>query len=71
MIAIAMMPFVIKMSGFIYLVGSSILNLIFLYLAVKLYITQDRQVAMRTFHYSILYLMLIFVVLLVDHYFYV
>ncbi len=70
MILIAIMPFVIKMSGYIYLLGSSVLNIIFLYLAIKLYLTQDRQIAMRTFHYSILYLMLIFIVLLVDHYFY-
>lgn len=70
MILITLMPFVIKMSGYIYLVGSSILNLIFLYLTIKLHRTQDRQIAMRTFHYSILYLMLVFIALLVDHYFY-
>lgn len=69
MILVAVMPFVIKMSGFIYLCSSMVFNVVFLYLAIKLHKTQDRQIAMQTFHYSILYLMLIFILLLIDHYF--
>jgi heme o synthase len=63
------LPYLVGMSHLIYLVSSSILGLIFLYYAIKLMMTEERKVAMDTFKYSITYLMVLFVVLLVDHYF--
>ncbi len=66
--AISLLPFVVAMSGLIYLIGAVILGLRFLYWAIKLKNSDDPKVAMKTFRYSIVYLMLLFVVLLVDHF---
>ena len=60
------LPFFTGMSHLIYLLTSTILGLIFLYYALKLLRTEERRVAMDTFKYSIYYLMLLFIALLVD-----
>ncbi len=62
-----MLPYVVGMSGFIYLVGVTLLNMRFLYWAWKLYRGAYQQ-AMKTFWFSIIYLMVLFALLLVDHY---
>lgn len=64
-----LLPYLTRMSGLVYAVSSSILGLIFLAYAVKLKLSDERKIAMDTFRYSINYLMLMFVALLVDHYF--
>ncbi|MGX5175244.1 heme o synthase [Aliikangiella sp. IMCC44653] len=64
----AALPYLVGMSGIIYLVGSTLLGLIFLYYAIKLMRTEERKVAMDTFRYSIYYLMILFVLLIVDRY---
>jgi protoheme IX farnesyltransferase len=66
---ICLMPYLVGMSGVIYLVGATVLNLIFLFYAWKLKYASNENTAMQTFKFSILHLMLLFVVLLVDHYF--
>ena len=68
LLLVSIFPFVIGMSGLFYLVGALILGLRFLFWAHKLYRTERAVVAMQTFKFSIIYLMLLFVVLLVDHY---
>jgi heme o synthase len=68
---VSLLPYVIEMSGLIYLIGALLLNAGFLYYAVRLYKTHDNRIAMQTFWYSIFYLMVLFVILLVDHYFYI
>ncbi|PCI72169.1 MAG: protoheme IX farnesyltransferase [Gammaproteobacteria bacterium] len=65
-----LLPYLVHMSGLIYLVSSTILGLIFLVYAIRLKLSDDRQLAMDTFKYSIQYLLLIFVALLVDHYYF-
>lgn len=65
---VCLLPYLIGMSGLIYLVGSTLLNAIFLYYAWKLKFTATEQTAMQTFKFSIIHLMVLFVVLLVDHY---
>jgi protoheme IX farnesyltransferase len=65
---VCLLPYIIGMSGIIYLVGSSILNGGFLYYALKLKFASDADTAMKTFRFSIIHLMVLFVVLLVDHY---
>ncbi len=65
-----MLPYLTGMSGLIYLVGSLILGFIFLYRAWELKFHPKANSAMKTFGYSIVYLMVLFAVLLVDHYFY-
>lgn len=66
--AVTLLPFSIGMSGWIYLLGSFILNGIFLTYAVALLMTDRKDLPMKTFRYSIIYLMILFIVLLADHY---
>lgn len=68
MIAVTLMPFATRMSGEIYLFGVIILNAIFLYYAIKMQSGKDDSIPIKTFAYSIIYLMLLFALLLVDHY---
>lgn len=65
---VSLLPFVVGMSGIIYLIGAVILNSIFLYWAIKLKYRPAKLDAMKTFRFSIWYLMILFVALLVDHY---
>ncbi|MEM7406078.1 MAG: heme o synthase [Pseudomonadota bacterium] len=65
---VAMLPFVTHMSGIIYLAGALPLNVAFLWHAWTLHNRNDPRQPMRTFSYSIWYLMGIFVALLADHY---
>jgi len=68
MCVITVFPFFTGMSGWLYLVTVSILNVIFLYYAISLQITKSNTKAMNTFVYSIIYLMVLFAVLLIDRY---
>ena len=70
LLLVSLMPWMTGMSGMIYLVGSTALGLRFLYWAVALLRESRPHAAIKTFHYSITYLMLLFVVLLADHYLY-
>jgi protoheme IX farnesyltransferase len=65
---VCLLPYLIGMTGLIYLIGSTLLNAGFLYYAWKLKFTSTEQTAMQTFKFSIIHLMVLFVVLLVDHY---
>lgn len=68
LIVVCLMPYLIGMSGWIYLLASSLLNAAFLYYALKLKFAPEDNTAMQTFKYSILHLMLLFIALLTDHY---
>lgn len=69
LIVISVMPFVTRMSGVFYLGGALALGAGFLYYAIALRKTDENsKVPMKTFGYSIFYLMGIFAFLLVDHY---
>lgn len=68
---VTILPYLTQMSGLIYLVITLILDAIFLYYAIKIYLDYTDQIAKDTFRYSILYLTILFAVLLVDHYFYI
>jgi protoheme IX farnesyltransferase len=65
---VTLLPFSYGMSGLLYLVGAVLLNLGFMFYAVKLYRSEENGIPMRTFGYSIIYLMLLFALLLIDHY---
>lgn len=67
--AVTMLPFVVDMSGLIYLIGAILLDAGFLYWAIKLKFSDDLKIGLKTFNYSIIYLGLLFLVLLIDHYF--
>jgi protoheme IX farnesyltransferase len=66
---VTLIPFVMGMSGLIYLLGAVLLGAGFLYYAVKLYRGYSDALARSTFKFSVNYLMILFAVLLVDHYF--
>jgi protoheme IX farnesyltransferase len=68
LLVVSVLPFIIGMSGLIYLVGALGLGARFLFWAHKLYRSERPLVAMQTFKFSIIYLMLLFVFLLIDHY---
>ena len=53
-----------------FLVLGFALGAVFLYYAVRIYRDYSDRLAQTTFRYSILYLMLLFAALLIDHYFY-
>jgi protoheme IX farnesyltransferase len=66
---VSLFPYLTRMSGLIYLIAAVVLGAGFLYFAVRLKRAPDNKLAMKTFAYSLLYLMGIFSALLVDHYF--
>ena len=63
-----LLPFAIGMFGLLYLAGAVALGAVFLYWAVVLLRNRNPRAPMEMFRYSILYLMLLFIVMLVDHY---
>ncbi|MCU7553542.1 heme o synthase [Alteromonas sp. ASW11-19] len=65
---VCLLPYLVGMSNLIYLIGSLLLNAGFLAYTWKLKFAATDKTAMQTFKYSILHLMILFVVLLVDHY---
>jgi protoheme IX farnesyltransferase len=66
--ACSLLPFVVRMSGAIYLAAAVILGSIFLRYAVRIYRDYSDALARRTFRYSITYLASLFAALLADHY---
>ena len=67
MFLITLMPFATHMSGIIYLVGAIVLGIIFLYWSVEIMRGRNENAPMKTFKYSITYLLVLFIVMLVDH----
>lgn len=68
LIAVTLLPYATRMLNWIYLLGAVILGLGFLFYAIKLAVSKDKNAGMDAFKYSIVYLMVLFVVMLVDHY---
>ena len=66
--AVSLMPFAVRMSGWIYLVAAVALGAVFIGYAVQLYRLYSDALARRTFRYSIVYLAALFSALLIDHY---
>ena len=65
---VSILPYIVLMSGGIYLISAVILSSMFMYYSIKLYFSSDDEIAMKTFNFSIYYIFLIFVALLCDHY---
>jgi protoheme IX farnesyltransferase len=68
LLAGTLLPFVYHMSGWIYLVSALVLGLWFVAYAFRLWRQYSDELARQTFKFSIIYLMLLFAALLVDHY---
>lgn len=62
-----LLPYATGLSGIFYLIATLFLDAGFLYFAIRLYFSDSPRVAMQTFRYSIVYLLLLFLVLLIDH----
>ena len=67
----SLFPYIVLMSGTIYLTSAIILSSLFLFYSIRLYLSDDDKYAMQTFWYSIYYIFLIFIALIVDHFIYI
>ena len=68
LICVSSLPYFTRMSGLLYFIGATIINAIFLFHAVRLYYTENKDHAFATFKYSIYYLGILFLLLLIDHF---
>jgi protoheme IX farnesyltransferase len=68
LLACSLLPFVVRLSGLIYLLAAVVLGGIFLWYAIRIYTDYSDALARRTFRFSISYLAALFAALLVDHY---
>ena len=68
LLIVSLLPYLTGMAGVLYLFGAVLLGAGFIYYAIQLKYGHDESVAMKTFAYSISYLMALFSFLLVDHY---
>ncbi|HEY5799263.1 MAG TPA: heme o synthase [Burkholderiaceae bacterium] len=66
--ATSLLPYAVRMSGIIYAVAAVLLDAVFLWYAWQVYRRYTDLIARKMFTYSIVYLMLLFAALLVDHY---
>jgi protoheme IX farnesyltransferase len=66
--AVSLLPYVVRMSGPLYLAAACVLGGIFVAYALGIYFRYSDALARRTFRYSIAYLAFLFAALLVDHY---
>ncbi len=65
---VTLLPYLTGMSGLVYLITAVILSSSFIYFAILMMQNKDDKTAMKTFVFSIIYLMILFAGLLVDHY---
>ena len=63
----SLMPFAIRMSGWLYLAAALVLGGVFIVYAVRIHLAYSDSLARRTFRYSIVYLAALFAALLIDH----
>lgn len=68
LLAVSVLPFATGMMHYLYLAGALTLGAVFLYYAIAMLVSKKPGLGMATFKYSIVYLMLLFIVMLADHY---
>jgi protoheme IX farnesyltransferase len=68
LVIVTTLPYLTHMSGIVYLAGVSVLNIGFMWYALRMMTSKDIMLPMYTFAFSITYLMVLFIFLLVDHY---
>lgn len=68
LVLVSLLPYIVLMSGNIYLFSALGLGLFYLYSSIKMYLTDDEEYPMTSFKYSIYYIFLIFFALLLDHF---
>jgi protoheme IX farnesyltransferase len=65
---VSLLPYLVGMSNWLYLIGACALNLMFFGYAWQLKFHAKEDTAMATFKFSIVHLMVLFIILLADHY---
>ena len=65
---VSLLPYAIRMSGWLYLAAAVALGLVYIGYAVRIVTAYSDALARRCFRYSIVYLAALFAALLVDHY---
>jgi len=65
---VSLLPYVIRMSGMVYIAAALVLGGIYISYALRIYLAYSDRVARQAFRYSIIYLAALFAALLVDHY---
>ena len=69
LLLVTLLPYLTGMSGVIYLISAASLGALFLGYSIKIFLEPDNpKIAFKTFKYSVNYLMVLFVALLIDHY---
>jgi protoheme IX farnesyltransferase len=68
LVATTLLPFAIRMSGWLYLVAALVLGAWFLWHAWRIWKHYSDALARQTFRFSIVYLAALFAALLIDHY---
>ena len=68
LIPVTVLPWLVGMSGWLYLLGALVLGAGFLYWSIMLKVSDKADLGMATFKYSIVYLLALFAIMLVDHY---
>jgi len=69
LLLVTLLPYLTGMSGVIYLISAATLGVLFLGYSIKIFLEPDNpKIAFKTFKYSVNYLMVLFVALLIDHY---
>jgi protoheme IX farnesyltransferase len=68
LVVVSIFPYLIQMSGLLYLVAALILGVMFLFHVWKMFDDNAEKQPIKTFVFSINYLMWLFGVMLVDHY---
>jgi protoheme IX farnesyltransferase len=69
MFMVTLLPYLAYMRGEIYLISAVLLGLYFFYKVFMLMFSDRKNAAISTFVYSINYLMLLFIAMVLDHYF--
>jgi protoheme IX farnesyltransferase len=65
-VGVTVLPCAAGLASWSYFAGALILNAVFVALAFRLWRTPSRALAKATFHYSLLYLALVFVLMAID-----
>lgn len=71
LVAVTMLPLALQMSGLIYWACASVLNIIYLVFAWRLFRNYSDALSRKAFTWSIAYLSLLFAALLLDHYWFI
>jgi protoheme IX farnesyltransferase len=67
LVATTVLPYIVQMSGWLYLLVALVLGFLFVHYAWRLYKNYSDVLSRQLFRFSILYLSLLFAALLVDH----